>query len=479
MPGSVAGSEHAESLRRRLLERLAPYGQEHLLAFWDELGAASQHALAREIEDIDFALLRRLFQTKSSEQNWSDLAGRAQSPPAFRLERGSSPHSLDEAERRGSEALARGEVGVILVAGGQGSRLGFDHPKGMFAIGPLSGAPLFQILIEKILARARRHGAKIPLYLMTSPATHEETNEYLERHHRFGLDKNLLRIFCQGTMPAIDASTGGVLLAAKDHVALSPDGHGGMLAALARSGSLDDVRRRGIKHLFYLQVDNPLTSMCDPAFIGYHLLDESELSSQVIAKGTLREKLGNVVVIDGKLQILEYSDLNPLSDEILNRKDVDGSPVFWAGSIAVHVFDVAFLERVADDAEALPFHIARKVVPQVDSSGKAVEPQKPNAIKFERFIFDLLPAARKGIAVEVDQATSFAPVKNAPGSETDSPEVVQRQMIDRDRRWLEQAGAKVHKGVAVEISPLYAQDPQELRDRIEPGLVVGEPRYFR
>ncbi len=218
--------------------------------------------------------------------------------------------------------------------------------------------------------------------------------------------------------------------------------------------------------------------MCDPHFLGHHLLSHSELSTQVVAKGTSRDKVGNVVSIDGRLRIIEYSDLNPLADEVVERRSADGSPVFWAGNTAIHVFDVGLLERTAQSGTALPFHAAKKAVAHVDASGRKVEPREPNAIKFERFIFDLLPEARQTIVVEVDEAQAFAPVKNAPGDARDTPESVQRQMIALYGGWLRAAGCEVAPGVAVEISPLFAQSAQEVAARLRPGLVVTQPRYF-
>ncbi len=280
-------------------------------------------------------------------------------------------------------------------------------------------------------------------------------------------------------MPAVDAQTGKVLLAAKGEIAASPDGHGGMLAALAASGGLADARRRGLQQLFYLQVDNPLVELCDPEFLGYHLLAGSELSTLVVAKRSLRDKVGNVVALDGRLRIIEYSDLNPLDDAVLERRMPDGGPVFWAGSTAVHAIDLAFLERMAGSAGALPFHLAHKAVPHVDpQTGRRVEPAKPNALKFERFIFDLLPAAERAIVVEVDWQRSFAPVKNAPGDASDTPESVRGQMIALHREWLTAAGARVAAGVPVEICPLFAQDAVELAGRVAPGLAVTSERYF-
>jgi UDP-N-acetylglucosamine/UDP-N-acetylgalactosamine diphosphorylase len=218
--------------------------------------------------------------------------------------------------------------------------------------------------------------------------------------------------------------------------------------------------------------------MCDPRFLGYHLLAGSEMSTQVVAKKHSREKVGNVVSLDGKLRILEYSDLNPLGDEIVERRAPDGSPVFWAGNTACHVFEVAFLERMATSGTALPFHVARKAVAHVDAAGKKVEPREPNAIKYERFIFDLLPEAHLAIVVEIDPAVTFAPVKNAPGEAYDSPDTVRAQMIALYTSWLRAAGCEVAPGVAVEVSPLFAQNAEELAARIPPGLTVTAPRYF-
>lgn len=461
-----------------LWNRLAEHDQQHLLNFWSELPAEQQQLLAQQIEAVDLDLMGRLFRGDSRPTDWADLARRAAPPPAFEFGSPQNRFAPAAARERGLAALRAGEVGVILVAGGQGTRLGFDRPKGMFPIGPVSNAPLFQILLEKIVARSRAAGVAIPLYLMTSPATDAPTREYLAEHDYFGFPAADVRIFCQGTMPAVDAASGRLLLEAKDRLSLSPDGHGGTLAALARSGSLDDMARRGLRCVFYIQIDNPLAPVCDPEFLGYHLLADSEMSTLVVRKRASRERVGNVVMIDGRMQVLEYSDLNPLPDEIVERRTPDGAPVFWAGSIAIHVFDVAFLAREAGRADSLPFHVAHKAVAHVDEHGQRVEPAKPNAFKFERFIFDLMPQARNPIVVEADARDIFAPLKNAPGEASDTPQSVRQQMADLHRRWLRQAGARVDDGVPVEISPLFAQDEEETRARVAAGTEISEPRHF-
>ena len=453
---------------------LRPFGQEHLLAWWDRLSPNERADLAAQIQSVDFNRLGRLFRAQRTTEDWAARSLRAEGPPAVRL-RGPNPYSAAEAAARGREALAAGRVGLVLVAGGQGTRLGFDHPKGLYPIGPVSKASLFQILIEKLVAVGRRNEVAIPLYLMTSPATRQETVEFLQAHDRFGLPEADLTVFCQGTMPAVDAANGKVLLEAPGGMALSPDGHGGLLAAMDAGGALADVRRRGIEQLFYIQIDNPLATVCDARFIGYHLLAGSEMSTQVVAKQAPADKVGNVVSIDGQVRIIEYIHLLKEAGE---KRLADGSLRLWAGNIAVHVFDVALLRRTAAEGGGLPFHMAQKKVPYLDDQGRLVEPPTENAIKFEQFIFDLLPAARKPLVVEVDEATHFAPLKNAPGDNRDTHEHVQTAMVALHTDWLQQAGAHVAPGVPVEISPRFALDVEEVARRIKPGLKVLRPTYF-
>jgi UDP-N-acetylglucosamine/UDP-N-acetylgalactosamine diphosphorylase len=311
--------------------------------------------------------------------------------------------------------------------------------------------------------------------MMTSPVTHDEQIEFLNKHNRFGLPPADVVLFRQGTMPAVDAKTGKLLLAEKSSVFLSPDGHGGTVAALAAGGAIDHMRRRGIEHLFYLQVDNPLVPIADASFIGYHLLANSELTSMAVAKQTPQDRLGVFAVIDGQMQVIEYSDL---PDDVAEKRTADGSLLFWAGSIAVHMFAVRFLERMLALKDALPFHIARKKVPYVDDSGKLVEPKEPNALKFERFIFDLLPHAKNPRVVEFAEADVFAPLKNAAGASRDTPEYVQKFMIAQHRQWLEAAGTRVADNIPVEISPLWALDAEDVAARANRPETINKPTYF-
>lgn len=465
-----------------LEQHLRYHDQHHLLTFWHELSQEERESLAKQIRGIDFAELSRLLAGQEAAIDWDALARAAEPPPAFRLagRSGGNQFTPDQARAAGEAALAAGRVGAILVAGGQGTRLGWPHPKGTYPIGPVSKASLFQILFQRVVAVGRRYGPRVPLYLMTSPATHDETIAYLAEHERFGIDAEDLHIFCQAEMPAVDAATGRVLLESPGSIALSPDGHGGMLSALARSGGLQSMKDRGLEQLFYFQVDNPLVPIANPEFLGYHLLSRSEMSTLVVAKQRPEERVGVLVAVDGRVRIIEYSDL---PDDIAAERDASGGLRFWAGNTGVHFFEREFLERVQNSATGLPFHLARKKVShvaigQAKSPSERIEPSEPNAIKFERFVFDLLPEARHALVVEADAARSFAPVKNGPGELTDSPEVAQAAMIRLYTEWLQAAGVEVAAGAPVEISPLYALDAAELAGKIEPGLRVTEGRLF-
>jgi UDP-N-acetylglucosamine/UDP-N-acetylgalactosamine diphosphorylase len=470
-------SQSSTPNRSELVALLERHGQQHLLRYWEEIDPAGREQLSRQIAAIDFDQVAALFHNAAESIDWASLAREAEPPPAIRLadrDRGGR-YGAAEARKVGVAALKAGKIGVILVAGGQGSRLGFEHPKGMYPIGPISHVTLLQIHLEKAVAAAKKFGQPVPVYMMTSPITHDEQIKFLDEHERFGLPAEDLIIFCQGTMPAVDAATGNLLLAEKDALFLSPDGHGGTVAALANSGAIDDMHRRGIEHLFYLQVDNPLTPICDPEFIGYHLLAKSELTSMAVAKQGPQDKVGNFVSLYDSVQVIEYSDF---PEDVAEERSSDESLAFWAGSIAIHVFAVSFLERSLTLKDALPFHIAHKKVPHIDDAGRRVDPAKPNALKFERFIFDLLPHAKNALVVEYAEADVFAPVKNAPGAERDTPEYVQRFIVNQHRRWLTAAGVKVAAGVPVEISPLWALDAESVFARRVLPKTIEKPTYL-
>jgi UDP-N-acetylglucosamine/UDP-N-acetylgalactosamine diphosphorylase len=279
-------------------------------------------------------------------------------------------------------------------------------------------------------------------------------------------------------MPAF-SSDGKLLLAEKDSLALSPDGHGGSLRALEKSGAITDMQRRGVEHLSYFQVDNPLVYCIDPLFLGLHEITRSEMSSKTVPKAHATERVGNFVIGDGKLQVIEYSDL---PESLATQTNPDGSLRFNSGSIAIHALRVSFIQRLNEGGRLnLPWHRAEKKVAHVDDRGQLVKPDKPNAVKLEQFVFDAIPLAENAMVYTTDRAEEFSPVKNAEGS--DSPETCRRDQIRRAARWLKEAGIEVpmrgtEPDANIEISPLKAAAPEDLKAKppatrqIKPGSSV-------
>ncbi len=455
---------------------LAKYNQTHLIQHLTKIAPDERTELEAQLSQIDFEQLQRLVRGAEEGPNWKDLAARAEAPPAIRLDDPNPKIDRAAARAAGEAALRAGKLATIIVAGGQGTRLGFEHPKGMFPIGPLSGRTLFQMLVDRLLAVMQRYNVSIPMFVMTSPATDAETRAFFTAHDRFGLAGDQLVIFQQGTMPAVEANSGKVLLETRSRLALSPDGHGGLVSALYKNGCLAEAERREIDHFFYAQVDNPLVQLCDPELIGYHILSNSQVTTQVVRKRFAKEKVGNVVGIDGKVQIIEYSDL---PDEAAEQVLPDGSLKLWAGNIAVHLFKRDFLQSVVENSDALVFHRANKAVPHLNESLELVKPDKPNAVKFERFVFDLLPLAERSIVVEGDAAKVFAPVKNADGAPVDTPAQSKAALVSLHREWLETAGVEVAADVQVEIHPAWALDAVETAKKVGIDRKISADTFFR
>ncbi len=376
----------------------------------------------------------------------------------------------------GEQALRDNRVAVVLLAGGQGTRLGFDHPKGMFPIGPVSNAPLFEVHAAGVGATRRRYGCDLPFLLMTSDVNDAETRAFFEQQMLFGLQPDSVTTFVQGMLPAVDPVTGDILREAPDRLALSPDGHGGIFRAMGRAAMLGDLEERGIDVIMTFQVDNPLMRPADPEFIGAHLLARAQMSTLVVAKSAPEERMGVMATVDGRTALVEYTDL-PSGLEA--QRDDAGGLLYWAGSTGVHCLDRAFAMRLATGEIPLPFHRADKRVATVDDP----DPQAPNAVKFEAFMFDALPLAERTATVEMAREERFAPVKNADG--TDSPDTCRAAMVDRAARWLEAAGATVPRGAdgasahPIEIDPRFAQDAADLTGRIPSDFVVDGPLLLR
>ena len=352
-----------------------------------------------------------------------------------------------QAYQHGEELIGSGKIAAFTVAGGQGTRLGYDGPKGTLPVSPIKNKPLFQLFAEQIRGVSEKYESVIPWYIMCSPLNLEATISHFEENNHYGLAKEDIKFFAQGVMPATDFE-GNLLLASEDSLALSPNGHGGSLKALIDSGSIKDMANRGIQHVSYFQVDNPLVSTINPLFIGLHDLQESDMSSRSLTKTGPFEKLGNFVSIGERLAIIEYSDL---PEEKALEKDELGEIKYRAGSPAIHILRRDFIEQFASGEIKLPYHRAEKKVAHVDETGQLVSPDQPNAVKFETFVFDALPFAKNPLILEADRNEEFSPVKNMTG--VDSLESSQQDQIKRAKRWLKNAGYAIKAETTVEICP--------------------------
>jgi len=461
---------------------LAEHRQEHLLTFWPQLREDQQGSLLAQVQELDLPTIRDWVEHLVTGQPQPPIQHDFVPAPSY------PPQPRDASEERkyvqaielGTQRISQGKVAALTVAGGQGTRLGFDGPKGSFSISPIRKKTLFRIFAETIAAVSRRYGAVCPWYVMTSPLNHEQTLAIFKADDFYGLDPRNVLIFQQGTLPNFSLD-GRILLAEKDQIARSPDGHGGCIRALARSGALADMKKRGVEYLTYWQVDNPLVRLFDPLFVGLHVLDGAQMSSKAVIKNGPKEKVGNFCLVDGKVTVIEYSDL---PDELAGKRRPDGSLAFQLGSIAIHIINRTFVEHLNTKGHTLPLHRAVKKIPYIDPQGRRVEPKEPNGVKLESFIFDAIPLAERSIILEIVRGEQFAPVKNATGE--DSAEATHRMMIERAAVWLESAGVKVPRkpdgspDCILEIAPSFALDAEDIpakRDQIPP-IKPGDEVYL-
>ncbi len=452
-----------------IIPRLEAARQSHLLCFWPTLGERSRHLLLAELEEIALESLPDLVARCVLGDSASSLPAAEQLEPVVpeRLAE-AGPAALDA----GEQELSQGAVAAVTVAGGQATRLGFDGPKGIFPVGPVTGHGSFHLFAEQLLATGKRYGRAVPWYVMTSASNHCATVAWFEAHGLLGLAPDQVRFFVQGRMPCFGLD-GRILLEERGRVAFAPDGHGGIFGALERSGMLREMSERGVHHLSCFQVDNPLVRCLDPRFIGMHALAGAELSSKSLAKAHDREGLGTFCRHRGRLTVVEYSEL---PESMATARGSDGHRRYDAGSISVYVIERRFAERMVD--AGLPWHRARKRVGHLDcATGRRVEPSEPNAVKLERFLFDAASQAQGWLVVETSRDEEFAPVKNLAGA--DSVQTSRGALVRRACRWLREAGVEVPVGedgepaAVVEISAWVAQEARELRGSVPGGLRIA------
>ena len=449
-------------------KRLAVYGQQHVLRWFDELSEQRQQRLLDQLAALDLDWLQRVQASTAAE-----VHGDRHVSPCEDVVRAGDANER-EALEAGEQALRDGRVAALVVAGGQGSRLGFDGPKGAYPIGAVSGATLFQLHAERLLAAGRRHGKQPPLYLMTSETNHQATVDLFAEHRLFGLPEQSVLIFQQGMAPAVDTE-GKLLMNAADRLVMAPNGNGGTFDALRDGGAFDHMAKNGVDILAYIHVDNPLAPTCDPLFVGHHLLRGSQFSCKAIPKTGPAEKVGSFALVDGRLCIVEYTEL---PTELAEATDDDGRLQYGLSNPGLYLWSGAFAEAQAarDD---LPYHRAFKKIKHLDDDGNLVKPDAPCGYKFEAFAMDTLADAGQTMLLELpDRDTEFAPVKNASG--VDSPDSARRLMTELYGEWIQQAGGTVQDHQAqIEISPLYALDAAELGQKLQAGFVVDADIYLQ
>jgi UDP-N-acetylglucosamine/UDP-N-acetylgalactosamine diphosphorylase len=475
-----------KEIQKKLEKLLKKHNQEHILRFWGELSIPQKQDLSTQIKKLNFDKIDEWVSNLVKKSTSAPLH-REYAPPAFYNATPAdtkNERKYVQAIELGKKLIAAGKVAAFVVAGGQGTRLKFDGPKGNFPISPVKNKTFFQISAETITAASKKYQTDCPWYIMTSPQNHSETIEIFRSNDYYGLDPESVFIFQQGTLPNFGLD-GAILLADKATISRSPDGHGGSIKALYQSGALEDMKKRGIEFISYWQIDNALINIFDPLFVGLHALDNAEMSAKATIKTGPKEKVGNFCLVDGKVTVIEYSDL---PDDLAEKRNPDGSLVFKLGSIGIHIINTSFVERLNARDFALPLHRAIKVIPHVDQDGNFIKPTEPNGVKLETFVFDALPLASKVVILETIRSQEFAPTKNLTG--VDSVDTTRQMMVARAVDWLKSAGIPVPRkpdpelasGIdcLIEIAPSFALYKDDIKEKLDhiPAIKPNDKIYL-
>ena len=456
--------------------------QSHVFAHWDECSAAERASLLAQLSQIDLARVKSVF-SRSMANHASGSSSKGAIEPVRADDDASNPEMSGVWAETGLRAAANGELAVVLLAGGQGTRLGSSAPKGMYDIGLPSGRTLFRLQCER-LARLQRDAAAamgaeapvtVPLYIMTSPFTHAETEAYFKANAYFGLDAASVTFFQQGDLPCF-SEAGAILMKSKCEVATAPDGNGGVYKALHATGCIADMEKRGVKHVYAYCVDNAAVKVGDPVFVGFCVSKTCDAGAKVIRKAYPTEPVGVFTRRDGKVHVVEYSEmpesmatarLEPEADADRPDGTDDGERralKFDAANIALHYYAMPFLAACCDPGGAvqreLAYHVARKKIPVVSADGKeaGVVPSAPNGVKLEAFIFDVYAFASNVAFLNGDRASDFAPVKNKEGAGKDSPDTARALLSNLHRTWIERNGGVVVGDGRIEVAPAVSYD---------------------
>lgn len=383
-------------------EKLHRAGQEHVLAYYEELTKEQKELLLSQIEDTDFGVLASV-----KDHKGGTVRGKITPLAAMELSQIEAEH--EKYKEKGLEAIRKGKVGAVLLAGGMGTRLGSDHPKGMYNIGITKDVYIFQRLIENLLDVVKEAEAYVPLYVMTSDKNHEDTTAFLKEHDYFGYPEEYITFFMQEMAPACDYE-GKVYLEEKWKLSTSPNGNGGWYSSMYKWGIAQKAIADDVEWLNVFAVDNVLQRIADPCFVGAVIDRGCACGSKVVRKCAPDEKVGVMCLEDGRPSIVEYYEL---TEELMDAKDEKGDPAYNFGVILNYLFKVSDQEKIRE--KKLPLHVVEKKIPYLDKQGNKVKPTEPNGYKFEQLVLDMIHELDSCLPFEVDRRKEFAPIKNATG----------------------------------------------------------------
>lgn len=383
-------------------EMLIKHGQEHILKYYNELNYQERKNLENQIKDIDFSLLSLI-----DKKDGNSEKGKIEPLGAMTITE--IQQRKDEFLNEGINAIKQGKVAAVLLAGGQGTRLGFDKPKGMFNIGINRELYIFECLINNLMEVVNQTGAWIPLYIMTSEKNNDDTVSFFEEHEYFGYNKNYISFFIQEMAVSVDYS-GKIMLEEKDRISSSPNGNGGWFSSLKKAGLDKKMKAEGTEWINVFAVDNVLQKIADPCFIGAVIASDYKSGSKVVSKASPDEKVGVLCLEDGRPSIVEYYEM---TDDMINLRNDDGTLAYNYGVILNYLFRTDSLEE--SSGKKLPVHVVEKKIPYIDENGNHINPEQPNGYKFETLVLDMVHMQENCLAYEVERNKEFAPVKNKSG----------------------------------------------------------------
>lgn len=461
------------------LEKASKFGQEHVFQFWEELSKSEQSSLLKQVEEIDFDEIETLKKIKDKKQKLNPKSETISAPISIKKEK--IINIEKETYNKGVEYLEEGKIACLMVAGGQGSRLGFEGPKGCFPISPVKNKTLFQIFAEQIKANENKYNVKLQWYMMTSDVNNKPTKDFFEENNYFGLEKSQIHFFIQKMLPAIN-DEGKFFLKSKHEIFTNPNGTGGVYEALKDNGILKHAKENNIEYFSFVNVDNPLVEIFDPAHIGLAVEKNSDYSAKVVKKTNPEEKVGLICNVKGTTQVLEYSNI---SEELTKEKNEDGDLLLNLANLNILLIKREFVEKVVEN-KLLEYSVAFKKIPSISNNGELIKPENPNGYKFETFVFDVMPLTKNISIIEDLREDVFAPVKNADG--VDSPLTARLLMNRKAKKWMVNSGFDkeiVDHIDFAEISPLFALTEKDFKEKVkdkiefyENEMIAEENFYF-